>query len=170
MHKLSNTNPPSFTIVIVEDSIPYRTALCRVLKTKFPFACLIEAGSVEAALRMYPEPGADLMFVDIHLPDGNGLDLVRALHRRPGNPEFCLMTVYDVPEYRLAAHDCGATHFLAKATSTSADIIAVFEATMTQRARARRRYGCRRARVADEDAIGRVGVTLDDHGASGHSP
>ena len=157
MQQPSITHAPSFTIVIVEVSNPYRRSLYDVLEANFPSVRLIETGSVEGAMRLYPEMGADLMFVDIHLPDGNGLDLVRALRRRPGNAELCLMTVYDVPEYRLAAHACGAMHFLAKATSNSADVIALVEATVAQRA-----TGC----VADGDAGVRMAMPrLHEHRA-----
>jgi two-component system, OmpR family, response regulator len=149
MQQQSIAHSPSFTIVIVEDSNAYRRSLCQVLEANFASVRLIEAGSVEAAMRLYPVPGADLMLVDIHLPDGNGLDLVRALRRRPGNAELCLMTVYDVPEYRLAAHDCGAAHFLAKATSTSADILAMVKTIMAQRA-----IAC----VAGADSGGRMAM------------
>lgn len=133
MQRLSNTRSSSFTIMIVEDNIPYRKAICGILGTAFPFAHLIEAGTVEAAMRPGLAPRPDLVFVDIRLPDGNGLNLVRALRRQPGNPAFCIMTIFDVPEYRSAGLHCGATHFLAKAASTNADVIATVEVVMAQR-------------------------------------
>lgn len=68
-----------------------------------------EAG--EAMHRLRP----DLVLLDLYLPDGNGLDLIRTLDvSQPYRPDFLVITAArDVPTVR-SAMQLGAVHYLVK--------------------------------------------------------
>jgi DNA-binding NtrC family response regulator len=73
---------------------------------------VIEAGSVRRTLEREGE--ADLVLLDVRLPDGNGLDAARAiLARRPQRP-LLLMTAFATPELAAEAARAGVRHCIEK--------------------------------------------------------
>jgi DNA-binding NarL/FixJ family response regulator len=57
----------------------------------------------------------DVIILDLHLKQGTGFGVMRALVGRPCKPRIVVLTNYDLPEYKNAAIALGATHFLDKA-------------------------------------------------------
>ena len=70
-----------------------------------------EAGAVAAVNR---EP-VDVLILDLHLRQGTGFGVMRALSTSALKPRIIVLTNYDLPEYKSAAIALGATHFLDKA-------------------------------------------------------
>ena len=56
----------------------------------------------------------DLIFMDINMPGKNGLEVTRAIKDSDQEAVVCLITNYDLQEYRDAAEECGADHFVVK--------------------------------------------------------
>ena len=69
-------------LLVVEDDVPTRTFLADNL-TADGYELLV-AGSMRDALRMLEYHHVDLAIVDVGLPDGSGLDLVRAVRVATG--------------------------------------------------------------------------------------
>lgn len=60
--------------------------------------------------------GADVVVLDLHLKQGTGFGVLRALRQRPEpRPVVIVFTNHDVPGYRTRAAALGAQHFLDKA-------------------------------------------------------
>jgi DNA-binding NarL/FixJ family response regulator len=74
----------------------------------------------------------DLIFMDINLPGQNGLELAKAIKQHHKKPIIVMATNYDLPEYREAAYRYGATHFIAKGTSTRHEIVSTVEAVLAE--------------------------------------
>jgi DNA-binding NtrC family response regulator len=73
---------------------------------------VIEAGTVQRTLEREGE--ADLVILDVRLPDGNGLDAAsRILARRPQRP-LLLMTAFATPELAAEAARAGVRHCIEK--------------------------------------------------------
>jgi DNA-binding NarL/FixJ family response regulator len=70
-----------------------------------------EAAAVALATR---EP-VDVIILDLHLRQGTGFGVMRALATTRLKPQIIVLTNYDLPEYKNAAFALGATHFLDKA-------------------------------------------------------
>lgn len=104
--------------MIVEDSAPFRQSLKRVLGARFPSMKLEEAGSGEQALKKVRALCPDLIFMDIELPGKNGLEVTKRIKADHPGMTIIILTHYDLPEYREAARQSGADHFLTKDTST----------------------------------------------------
>ena len=63
----------------------------------------------------------DVAIVDIQMPGGNGIDVVRNVKRgRLGGPSFIMYTNYGLPQYRKASAEAGADFFFDKATDSRA--------------------------------------------------
>jgi CheY-like chemotaxis protein len=63
--------------MIVEDNISFREMVRDWLLTQYPSTEVIEAGSGEEALKWLGFYAFDLVFMDIHLPGENGLEITR---------------------------------------------------------------------------------------------
>ena len=69
-----------------------------------------ESGAVSAVRLALP----DVIILDLHLKQGTGFGVMRALASDSRKPRVVVLTNYDLPEYKNAAVALGATHFLDK--------------------------------------------------------
>jgi DNA-binding NarL/FixJ family response regulator len=108
--------------MLVEDDEGFRRSLAGLLASRFPSIAITEAVNGTEAMEKVESFIPHLIFMDIKLPDENGLEItrrVKALH-----PEIIviMLTSYDFPEYREAAQKSGAHGFLSKGSSTAEEI------------------------------------------------
>ena len=103
------------SILIVDDELDIRD----LLEGKFSeMGHEIEtAGSVKDALLLGGAGNFDVVFLDIRMPDGNGLEILPELHNGPGKPEIIIMTAYGDPDGAEIAVKSGAWDYLEKPVS-----------------------------------------------------
>jgi len=106
-------------VLIVDDNLLFRKLLRQRLECRFPFLIISEAKEAREAMEIMLTSRPDLVFMDIRLPDGNGLDLTYQIKKRYPGIRIVIVTNYDGPEYRHAAFNCKADHYLAKDTFMS---------------------------------------------------
>jgi two-component system KDP operon response regulator KdpE len=100
-----------------------------------PGALLREAGTLGEARRILAGEPIDLLLLDVHLPDGLGLDLAAELRRRPGDrPAIVALTASVLPTDQQAALNAGCDAFLAKPYPATA-LVSICSELATQRAR-----------------------------------
>lgn len=119
-----------FRTLLVEDNEGFRHMLQSVLLEKFPSLEVLEAGNGHEALHAVRTRKPHLVFLDIQLPDENGLELTRKIKTLDSSIAVVILTSYDLPEYREAAYRNGANGFMCKASSSSGDILALLQGTM----------------------------------------
>ncbi len=71
-----------------------------------------------------------LIFMDIKLPGENGLELTKKIKASHPKIIIIILTSYDLPEYRHAAYQYGASHFISKGRSTGEEILALVESIL----------------------------------------
>jgi DNA-binding NarL/FixJ family response regulator len=113
--------------LIVEDNATYRQSLHQLLAERFPSMQVAEAADGAEALRQGLAQRFDLVFMDIRLPDGSGLDLTRTIKSVFVHSTVCIITGHDILEYREAAFLNGADHFMVKGDSTEKEIVELVE-------------------------------------------
>jgi len=101
-------------ILIVDDNILFRRLLRETLHSQFPSLILSEAKDAEEAMHMVLTFQPDVIFMDIQLPDGNGLKLTRLIKDLITDVKVIILTSYDQPEYRDAAFQHKADHYCSK--------------------------------------------------------
>ena len=123
-----------FKTLIVEDSFIFRKLLKEILQARFASMEIIEAmNSKEALEEIYSSSPPDLIFMDIKLPGQNGLDLAKQVKAKYPDTVIVILTSYDLPEYREAASQSKADYFLAKGSSSKADIFALVDSILSKR-------------------------------------
>ena len=111
-----------FKILIIDPNVPFRRSLKKVLIAGFPFIDIREASDERAAAATVQYFTPDLVFLEIHLPAGSGLDLARRLKRAHPDIVIVILTSYNLPEYQSAVEESGIEHLVPKDDWTGQDI------------------------------------------------
>jgi two-component system, NarL family, response regulator DevR len=109
-------------ILLVEDNLRFREvfalALRRALAAEWLDVAFVEAGSISEARARLREGGLDAALIDVRLPDGDGLDLVRELNNGAASHiPTLVLTAYLDHEVAAQAMDAGAKGALSKVVS-----------------------------------------------------
>jgi DNA-binding NarL/FixJ family response regulator len=104
----------TFSILLVEDDGATRARLAGTVG-RHPALCLFgEAGSYREALAELERGAPDVLLVDLGLPDGSGIDLIRELRQRSYATEAMVITVFGDEQHVVAAIEAGASGYLLK--------------------------------------------------------
>jgi DNA-binding NarL/FixJ family response regulator len=102
-------------VLLVEDSKVLTERLTEAIR-QIPEVDLIGTADTEAgALAAVKRESVDVIILDLHLKQGTGFGVMRALAATQLRPRIIVLTNYDLPEYKNAAIALGASHFLDKA-------------------------------------------------------
>jgi DNA-binding NarL/FixJ family response regulator len=105
----------SLRVLLVEDSKVLTERLAEAIR-QIPEVELIGTADTEAAaVASAKRDSVDVIILDLHLKQGTGFGVMRALATTQLKPRIIVLTNYDLPEYKNAAIALGATHFLDKA-------------------------------------------------------
>ena len=88
-----------FKTLIIEDSLVFRQTFKKVLGTKFPAMEIAEAADGKEALEKLTSFQPRLIFLDVKLPDGNGLEFTRKIKAQDPSVMILILTSYDIPEH-----------------------------------------------------------------------
>lgn len=103
------------TLGILEDDEDTRAYLESYLSQQPDFTIAFSTGRLADAMAALSGSTPDIALVDIRLPDGNGLDFVRAF-RAAGEGRALMLTVLGDRTTVLLAFECGASGYLLKDT------------------------------------------------------
>jgi RNA polymerase sigma factor (sigma-70 family) len=112
-------------VILVDDHVAFLRPLAFVLEREPDLTVVAQVASLaEARRQLTTGLGADVALVDIDLPDGSGIDLIRAL--RAANPSAAALILSGTVDARtralaIAAGACGVLH---KSTAEPAEIAA----------------------------------------------
>jgi two-component system, NtrC family, response regulator PilR len=99
-------------LLVVDDESHLRELLRIVLEGER--YTVSEAGTYADAMQKLARGDFDLVICDIVLPDGNGLDLLRAHHATHPATPFVMITAHSTPVHMLASLRDGAVEYLSK--------------------------------------------------------
>lgn len=120
---------PNLRLIYVEDNATIRERVAEVLRAN-GFS-VEEAATAADAQRVFSEENFDLVLLDILLPDGNGLELLRELRRGKNAdvPVIILSALGEEIDERVSGLEAGANDYLAKPFSIR-ELIARIRAVM----------------------------------------
>ncbi|HYR02879.1 MAG TPA: response regulator transcription factor [Syntrophobacteria bacterium] len=103
-------------VYVVDDSELVRERLIDMVSEIEGVKVVGETGDVRGAAASIPQLRPDAVILDIRLPDGNGITLLRHMKRERPAATVIVLTNYPYPQYREECLDAGADYFLYKAT------------------------------------------------------
>ncbi|SCY22102.1 sigma-54-dependent transcriptional regulator [Desulfoluna spongiiphila] len=104
------------TVLIVDDDETLCYSLSRVITAKGHLA--VTAKTLTEGLDKARQASFDAVFLDVRLPDGNGLEAISELEQMPSSPEVIIMTGLGDPDGAELAMINGAWDYLEKTSST----------------------------------------------------
>lgn len=112
-------------LLLVDDHVSFRQPLAFVIGRQDGISVVAQAGSLAEARRAIAERPVDVAVVDLGLPDGDGVELVRDV--RGSNPEGAVLVLTSVTDrgHLARAVEAGASGVLHKSCAIQAIVDAV---------------------------------------------
>jgi len=101
--------------LVIDDETPALDELSYLLRTNFPIDPVHAVQNASDALRHLQERRYDVVFLDVRMPELNGIELGNVLRRFAAPPAIVYVTAYE--EYAVRAFDIGACDYLLKPVS-----------------------------------------------------
>jgi PAS domain S-box-containing protein len=120
-----NACDKSRTILIVEDSVPYRQLLCAYIAQDDRYTyTILETGTGKEGLEQYQTTQPDAILLDYLLPDMTGLEFLQALQQQIGKSDLpvVLLTGYKGEQLATLAIEFGAQQYLNKSQLTTENL------------------------------------------------
>ena len=111
------------TVLLADDDADFRRIYRRLLDGSEGFRVIGEAGTGKDALRLLAALRPDVALVDVQMPEGSGLEVVRGAQGL--SSRIIMLTTFDLDEYVGEALHQGAAGFLLKNASTQEVLAAV---------------------------------------------
>jgi DNA-binding NarL/FixJ family response regulator len=113
--ELTSVNVRNLSVLLVEDSNLLADRLREALLGVHGTELVATVDSEAAAVQLLSERAVDVVLLDLHLRDGTGFGVLRAISLgQAGKVVAIVLTNHDLGEYRRAATALGARHFLDK--------------------------------------------------------
>ncbi len=101
-------------VAVLEDDAMLRSRYAELIGTAQDMHLLWSAGSVAEACAAFRDRAPDVLLVDLGLPDGSGLDIIRQEKRRHPACEMMVVSIFGDEENVVAAIEAGASGYLLK--------------------------------------------------------
>lgn len=104
------------TVLIVEDDERFRAAFADMVNGAADMALVGSAGDVGPGLQMLRDLRPDVLLVDLGLPSGSGVELIRYANEHLPDTDVMVVTVFGDEPHVMASLEAGATGYLLKDT------------------------------------------------------
>lgn len=157
--------------MIVDDHELVRRGLAEVMAHSANLAVVAEAGNVADAARRAALVKPSVIVVDVRLPDGNGIDLIRRLRPVLPGTRFVVLSSIEEDGAVADAYDAGASAYLMKTVRGSEVVKAVedvaagrvlLDAKTMQRRRARQDDPTSRLTQSERNVLELIGDGLSN--------
>ncbi len=121
------------TVLLVDDHELIRQGLARAFDRNEQTTVVGQAGNVAEAMSRWRDLQPDVVVTDLQLPDGHGLDVVRAVRAASATTGLVVLTMHAGDEQIFAAMEAGASAFVGKDSKVGEVVSAAKHAAVTPR-------------------------------------
>src|SRR5215831_17684918 len=107
-------NVERIRIVVVEDDARFRVAFAAAIEGAADLVLQAEASSLQEGLALLDGPPADVLLVDLGLPDGSGIDLIKGARSAWPRCDIMVSSVFGDEFHVLRSIEAGAVGYLLK--------------------------------------------------------
>lgn len=101
-------------IMLIDDHTVVRAGIRALFEKQSDMKVVAEASKTEGALDTIQTHHPDILVLDLTLPGGGSLELIRALRNLPDSPRVLVLTMHDDPAYTKSALQAGAVGYVVK--------------------------------------------------------
>ena len=121
------------TVLLVDDHELIRQGLARAFERDEDMTVVGQAGSVQEGVSAWESLRPDVVVTDLQLPDGHGLDVVRAIRATNDTTGVVVLTMHAGDDHIFAAMEAGASAFVGKDTRAAEVVSAAKHAAVAPR-------------------------------------
>jgi DNA-binding NarL/FixJ family response regulator len=114
------------TVLVVEDDAPTRARLARAVLADERLRLAGAAGTAREGVDLLGREAPDVLLVDLGLPDGSGIDLIRVARQLSADTQAMVITVFGDEKTVVEAIEAGARGYLLK-DGSEAEIAAAIQ-------------------------------------------
>ncbi|MBN8813426.1 MULTISPECIES: response regulator transcription factor [Sphingomonas] len=108
---------PLLKVALVEDDIAFQNSFAAAVRNSTDMQLIGMAHNVAQARRMLAGDPLDVLVVDLGLPDGSGIDVIRAAHASWPDCGIMVSTTFADEKHVIASIEAGAAGYLLKDSS-----------------------------------------------------
>jgi DNA-binding NarL/FixJ family response regulator len=110
------------SVIIVEDEPEFRRRFAQIVENEPSMRLVGVAANKREAQALIERENFDVMMIDLGLPDGSGIDLIRSVSQKKPDVDIMVVTVFGDEQHVVSSIEAGATGYILK-DSTPADVI-----------------------------------------------
>ena len=111
---LAETGTPLIHVALVEDDVHFQNAIATAIDAAADMKLVSVSSTRADGLRALKSAPADVLLVDLGLPDGSGIDVIRAAHRDAPACAVMVCTTFGDEAHVLQSIEAGASGYLLK--------------------------------------------------------
>src|SRR5258706_15856193 len=101
-------------VAIIEDDMLFQNAFLEAIRNTSDMVLWSVASTKAQGLQALERAAADVLLVDIGLPDGSGIDVIRAAHRKWPGCNIMVSTAFGDEMHVMQSIEAGASGYLLK--------------------------------------------------------
>lgn len=101
-------------VFIADDSKIFRDRLKEMLAELTEIEIIGEAENILETKKRIRKLNPDIVILDIRMPDGSGIDILKHIKKNNQVPAVIILTNYPYPQYRKKCMELGADYFFKK--------------------------------------------------------
>ena len=113
-------------LMIVDDHKMIREGLKTLLEFDENIKVISEADNGNECLMKLTNAKPDIILLDINMPEMNGIETLKAIHRKKNHPKVLILTVHNEIEYLMKAVDIGVDGYILKDSESRELLRAVY--------------------------------------------
>jgi DNA-binding NarL/FixJ family response regulator len=110
---------PKIKVIIADDHAILRAGLKQILSETDDILVIAEAQNANEAIKLGSQPDADVLLLDISLPDRSGIEALKYIKRENSHIAVLMLSMHREDEYAIRALKSGAAGYLCKQSASS---------------------------------------------------
>ncbi|MDO9151620.1 MAG: response regulator transcription factor, partial [Methylotenera sp.] len=106
-------------VIIADDHAILRAGLKQILSETDDILVIAEAQNANEAIKLGSQPDADVLLLDISLPDRSGIEALKYIKRENSHIAVLMLSMHREDEYAIRALKSGAAGYLCKQSASS---------------------------------------------------
>jgi DNA-binding NarL/FixJ family response regulator len=111
------------SVIVIEDEPEFRRRFAQIIQAESSMRLAGVAANKREAINLIENTQFDVMMIDLGLPDGSGIDLIRRVSERQPDTYILVVSIFGDEHHVVSSIEAGATGYVLK-DSTPADVIA----------------------------------------------
>jgi DNA-binding NarL/FixJ family response regulator len=114
LHKPTQRRPKPLRVLLVEDSLPVRSRIRKLIEDGCSARVTAEAATAAEALRKFATEQPDAVVLDLQLAEGDGFAVLPQIKKQKPECLVIVLTNFHTPEYKARCLSWGADYFFNK--------------------------------------------------------